>query len=128
MMNRFDPLGPAFLRMGRRDPGEAACALWWSGSGLRARLDCTRLEVEAEVAGGEQMPWLAVAVDGAPVARFPLMAGRHRYALLAGMERGHTHEVALTRDTQPCDSDVAPLLITAVYTDGAPEAPWNGPR
>ena len=112
-----------FLRMGRYDPEEQACALWWSGSGFRTRIDCTRLELEAEVAEGGHMPWLAVAVDGAPVARLPLMAGRHRYALLEGMERGFTHEVAVTRDTQPCDSDAAPLLLRAVYTDGDLTAP-----
>lgn len=116
-----------FLRMGRYDPEEQACALWWSGSGFRTRIDCTRLELEAEVAEGGHMPWLAVAVDGAPVARLPLMAGRHHYALLEGMERGFTHEVAVTRDTQPCDSDAAPLVVTAVHTDGDLTAPTERP-
>ncbi|MBR2796459.1 MAG: hypothetical protein IKE17_01760 [Clostridia bacterium] len=116
-----------FLRMGRLEPSEQVCALWWSGSGFRTRIDCTRLELEAEVAEGEHAPWLAVAVDGAPVARLPLMAGRHRYALLEGMEKGHPHEVTVSRDTQPCDSDTAPLLLRAVYTDGMPFAPMPRP-
>jgi lysophospholipase L1-like esterase len=66
-------------------------------------------------------------VDGAPVARLPLMEGRHRYALLEGMEKGFSHEVSVSRDTQPCDSDAAPLLLTAVYTDGVPVAPAERP-
>ena len=59
-MNRFDPLGPGFLRMGRRDPGETACCLWWSGSGVRTRVDCARFEVEATAGDDEFIPWLAV--------------------------------------------------------------------
>ena len=70
MTTRYDPKDPQrFLRMGRFDPAEQTCALWWSGSGFRTRIDCTRLELEAEVKGGGQAPWLAVLVDGAPVAR-----------------------------------------------------------
>ena len=116
-----------FLRMGRFAPAEQACSLWWSGSGFRTRIDCTRLEVEIEVAESEHMPWLAIAVDGAPVARLPLMPGRQRYPILEGMEKGYTHEVAVSRDTQPCDSDAAPLLLTAVYSDGEPLAPMPRP-
>lgn len=128
MLTCYDPRDEQrFLRMGRFDSAEQACALWWSGSGLRTRIDGTRLELEAEVAEGEHTPWLAVAVDGAPVARLPLMAGRHRYALLEGMERGCAHEVAVTRDTQPCDSDAAPLYLNAVYSDGEPLAPTPRP-
>lgn len=128
MLTCYDPRDERrFLRMGRFASAEQACALWWSGSGLRTRIDGTRLELEAEVAEGEHTPWLAVAVDGAPVARLPLMAGRHRYALLEGMERGCAHEVAVTRDTQPCDSDAAPLYLNAVYSDGEPLAPTPRP-
>ena len=128
MLKSYDPKDKRrFLRMGRFDAGEKACSLWWSGSGFRTRVDCTCLEVEAETADSEQKPWLAVTVDGAPLARFPLMAGRHRYAILEGMERNHPHEVSVTRDTQPCDSDTAPLLLTAVYSDGEPAAPAARP-
>jgi len=128
MLTCYDPRDEQrFLRMGRFDPAEQTCALWWSGSGLRTQIDCSRLELEAEVAEAEHTPWLAVTVDGAPVARLPLMAGRHRYALLEGMERGCAHEVAVTRDTQPCDSDAGPLLLRAVYSDGEPHAPTPRP-
>jgi len=128
MQTCYDPKDEQrFLRMGRFDPAEQTCALWWSGSGLRTQIDCSRLELEAEVAEAEHTPWLAVTVDGAPVARLPLMAGRHRYALLEGMERGFAHEVAVTRDTQPCDSDAGPLLLRAVYSDGEPHAPTPRP-
>lgn len=128
MLKRFDPMGGGFLRLGRRDADETACALWWSGSGIATRIDCTRLEIEAETGNGGQTPWIAVTVDGALVARLPMMAGSHRYALLEGMERGFPHEVAVTRDSQPTDSDAAPLRLVAVLTDGEPVAPAPRPR
>ena len=127
-MKRYDPLGPAFLRMGRRDPDEPACALWWSGSGIRTRVDCTRFEVEATAGDDEFIPWLAVTLDGAPVARFPLRPGTHRYSLLGRLERGTAHELAVLRDTQPTDVDSGPLVLNAVYTDGEPAAPAPRPR
>ena len=128
MMNRFDPRGAAFARLGRVNPDEGCCELWWSGSGVSTSLDCTRLEIEAEVADGEHTPWLAVTVDGAPVARFPLAPGLRRYDLLGRIERGVRHEIAVLRDTQPTDCDPGPLKLMAVYTDGAPEAPAPKPR
>lgn len=121
-MKRFEPKSPAFARLGRFSPDEAQCALWWSGSGVVTRVACTRLEVEARAGDDEFIPWLAVTVDGAPVARFPLRPGTHRYALLGRME-GAAHEVAILRDTQPTDGDSGPLVLTAVYADGEPERP-----
>ena len=128
MMKRYDPRGAEFLRMGRFSKDEKACELWWSGSGIRMLLDCTRLEIEAEVADGEHTPWLAVTVDGAPVARLPLAPGVRRYDLLGRMERGALHEIAILRDTQPTDADAAPLKLLAVYTDGVPVAPAPRPH
>ena len=128
MMKHYDPRGVEFLRMGRFSRDEKNCELWWSGSGIRMLLDCTRLEVEAEVADGEHTPWLALTVDGAPVARLPLTPGVRRYDLLGRMERGARHEIAILRDTQPTDADSAPLKLLAVYTDGVPVAPAPRPR
>ena len=122
-MARHDPRGDRFLRMGRINPSEDGCRLWWSGSGVRTRFDGVRMALEATVAEGEHTPWLCVTVDGAPVARFPLMPGTHRYDLLGRMEAGVTHEVALLRDTQPTDGDEAPLVFEAVWADGALSAP-----
>ena len=35
------------------DPEEEVRELWWSGSGVRTKLECTRLEIEATAAEGE---------------------------------------------------------------------------
>ena len=128
MLNRYDPRGTAFVRMGRFNPDEAACNLWWSGSGVRTKLACTRVEIEATVPDQENLPMVSVTVDGAPVARFALRPGTHRYDLLGRMDGGEVHEVAVLRDSQPTDQDAAPLVLDAVYTDGEPAAPEHRPR
>ena len=65
MMNRYDPLGGGFLRLGRRDAGEQVCRLWWSGSGVRTKVCCDRLEAEFAVPEADtHTPWVAVTVDG----------------------------------------------------------------
>ena len=46
----------AFTRLGRFNPDEAGCALWWSGSGVRTRFDGRRLEAEFTVADDEHTP------------------------------------------------------------------------
>ena len=122
-MKCYDSRGTAFLRMGRSDPRESACELWWSGSGIRTRIACARLEIEAEAPDGDHLPWLAVTVDGEPVARFALAAGRNRYAIFESMDGAVAHEVAILRDTQPTDRDAGPLVLLAVYSDGEPSAP-----
>lgn len=119
-MKRYDVRSAAFTRLGRFNPDEAGCALWWSGSGVRVRLDGRRAEIEATVADDDNTPWLCVTADGEPVARFPLRPGTHRYDLLGAMEAGVAHDIEILRDTQPTDSDTAPLLLEALYTDGAP--------
>ena len=119
-MNGYDPRDARFQRLGRFDASEPTCQLWWSGSGIAMQIGCRALELEAEAVESEHLPWLGVMVDGEPVARFPLRAGRHRYAILEGMDPTVPHEVAILRDTQPHDADAAPLSLLAVYTDGEP--------
>ena len=122
-LKTFDPCGGAFLRVGRHAPQESVCHLWWSGSGVRMNISCTTLEVEAEASTHDHAQWLAVLVDGAPVARIPLTPGIRRYPVLAGMDAGVTHEVAIVRDTQPSYDEDKPVLLHAVLSDGTPAAP-----
>ena len=128
-MNRYDPQGGGFLRLGRRGADVRTCRLWWSGSGVRTQLRCDRLEAEFAVPEADaHVPWVAVTVDGAPVARIPLAPGRRRYDLLGRMGAEAAHEVAILRDSQPTDGDSGPLELLAVYTDGVPEKPERRKR
>ena len=126
-LRSFDPCGGQFLRMGRHDPKENVCHLWWSGSGIRMNIACTTLEVEAESSAHDHASWLGVLVDGAPIARFPLTPGVRRYPVLVGMEGGVTHEVSIVRDTQPSYDEAQPVLLHAVLTDGEPTASETRP-
>ena len=121
-LKSYDPLGPGFVRLGRREAGETACALWWSGSGVRTRLACSAMEVEI-AAGGELTPWICVEADGAPVARLPLCEGVRRYLVLSGMDPAVPHEITLRRDSQPTEADRGPVILRQVFTDGEPVAP-----
>lgn len=53
-MKQYDPR--AFLRLGRREQDEAACRLWWSGSGIRMQAACGCMEIEAEFFAADHAP------------------------------------------------------------------------
>lgn len=127
-LKTFDPCGERFARMGRHDPDETVCHLWWSGSGIRMNIACRTLEVEAESTAHDHAPWLAVLVDGAPVARIPLTMGVRRYPVLVGLDGSVTHEVIIARDTQPSYDESGAVLLRAVLTDGEPAMPAPRPR
>ena len=108
----------SLLRLGRHENEEAACRLGWSGSGVRFKVSCTFLTVEAESFGDSYGPYLGVLADGAPIARWPLMPGRHVYPVLMGMEKGVSHEITILRDSQPGGDEPLPVTLTALETDG----------
>ena len=119
---------PRFLPLGRHDPEEERSSLWWSGSGVRVKLACTKLEADITSTARDHAAWIGVLMDGAPVARMPLMPGTHRYALLAGLDQGFSHEVSIIRDSQPSYDEEGPVYLDAIYTDGEPERPRERDR
>ena len=126
-LERFALPDPRFLPLGRHDPRETAACLWWSGAGIRVKIDCTCMEAEITSTASGHAAWAGVLVDGAPVARFPLLKGTHRYPILLGMEKGFSHEVSIIRDTQASYDEEGPIVLHAVYTDGEPELPRERP-
>ena len=119
---------PRFRVSGRRDPKEEKTNLWWSGSGIRFSWSGTTLEADISWNGSTHNPWIGVTVDGAPVCRFPLMPGTHRYPLLAGMDGNSAHVISVVRDSQPVEgSDAGPIVIEAVHADGEVRLPEARP-
>ncbi len=117
-----------FYVLGRHDPQEEKVSLWWSGSGVRTVLGCTMLQADITWEGSVHSPWIGVTADGAPLCRFPLIPGTHRYTLLAGMDGDSVHEISVVRDTQPVEgSDAGPVVIEAIRTDGDPALPPERP-
>ena len=125
-MSRIDPR--MLPRLGRHEKDEAACRLWWSGSGVRFTAACSYIIVEAESFADEYAPWLGVLADGAPVARWPVMPGRHVYPVLAGMDRSVSHEITILRDSQPGGDEPFPVTLTALETDGEIRPAAEKPR
>ncbi|MBR4359516.1 MAG: hypothetical protein IKP32_02750 [Clostridia bacterium] len=123
MLRRYSLPDPRFLPLGRHDPREKESCLWWSGSGVRVHIACRQMEIEATVNARDHAAWMGVMVDGAPVARFPLINGTHRYPVLAGMESTVSHDITILRDSQLTYDEDGPVVLNAVYTDGEPAAP-----
>ena len=126
-MQRIFLPDPRFLPLGRHDPKEERASLWWSGSGVRVKLACTALEAEITASARDHAPWMGVLMDGAIVARFPLLPGARRYPLLAGLDGSVSHEISIIRDTQPSYDEDGPVYLDAVLTDGEPERPAERP-
>ncbi len=101
-----------FMLIGRRDEAGDPLRLFWVGSGVVMNAKLALLSVQVEADWSEQVPWMALAVDDAVVARFPLSRGIHEYTLLAGMDPEAAHRIRLTRDTQPMENDER--LITRI--------------
>ena len=120
-MQRFDLPDARFFPIGRRDPNETRQHLWWSGSGVRVKLACTRVDVEVTCTSADHAQWLGVLMDGAPVARFPILEGTHTYTALAGLDSHFPHEITVIRDTQPSYDEAGPVILNAVITDGEPQ-------
>ncbi len=126
-MQRIVLPDPRFLPLGRHDPKEEHAGLWWSGSGVRVLLACKTLEADITSSARDHAPWIGVLLDGAPVARFPLLPGTYRYPLLAGMDGDVPHQISILRDTQPSYDEDGPVYLNAVYTDGKPASPPERP-
>ena len=122
-MQRYSLPDARFVTIGRHDANESEQHLWWSGSGVRVKLACKRLDVEAVSTATDHAQWLGVLVDGAPVTRLPMAQGAHTYPLLVGLDDHCPHEITILRDTQPSFDETDAVVLKAVITDGTPEAP-----
>ena len=122
-MKRYTLPDARFVTIGRHDTDEKEQNLWWSGSGVRVKLACKRLDVEATSTATDHAQWLGVLVDGAPITRLPMAQGTHTYPLLAGLDDQFTHEITVLRDTQPSFDEKGAVVLNAVITDGTPETP-----
>ena len=98
------------LLTGRRDERRDPLRLFWVGSGAVMTVKAEGLSAVIEAAWSGQAPWMSLALDGAPVSRFPLRRGTHTYALLTAMDAAAAHRVSLTRDTQPMENDEAMVV------------------
>ena len=110
---------PYITLTGRRDEVNDPLRLFWVGSGLSLTARLRSLSATIEADWSAHAPWMAVTLDGAPVARFPLQRGLRRYALLTDMDPAVAHRIRVVRDTQPMEGDERMLVrLRAVEMKG----------
>ena len=85
-MQRFQLPDQRFFPIGRHDPSETEQNLWWSGSGVRVKLACKRLDVEATSTAADHAQCLGMLVVVVPFTLLPMTQGTHTYSLLAGLD------------------------------------------
>ena len=92
--------------LGRLDETQSPICLDWTGSGFEVNFQGTQLWAELEATCDSPDMWVAVAVDGCPVARFMVEPGRRWYPLgrwsspIPGMEQPLSRVVTLMKETQ----------------------------
>ena len=105
---------PYFRPLGRYSPDFArplgALPLLWAGSGLELCFTGSELRLVFEADFADLEPWLAVELNGAPVARMPLNRGTQEICLLRGMTPGTPKRVRVFKETQPMAEDHAHRL------------------
>ena len=92
--------------LGRLDETQDPICLDWTASGFEVNFQGTRLWAELEATCDSPDMWVAVAVDGCPVARFMVEPGRRWYPLgrwaapIEGMGEVTSRVVTLMKETQ----------------------------
>lgn len=100
---------------GRRSP----LTLFWTGSGVECKVSGSELWVEVEVDYAHFEPWISVLVNGVPVSRQMLAAGRYWVCLFRGMNAARVKQIRLVKEGQAMSADPAcSLHIHAVKSDG----------
>ncbi|WEK54101.1 MAG: SGNH/GDSL hydrolase family protein [Candidatus Cohnella colombiensis] len=104
---------------GRTTGARSPLALFWTGSGIECNAKGSELWVEVEVDYDSYEPWISIVINGVPVSRQMLTAGRYWVCVFRGMNENVTKNVRIVRDVQAMSGDPdCYLLIHAVKFDG----------
>lgn len=93
--------------------------LFWTGSGLELNLKGTELWVEFEADYDWYEPWISIMINGVPVSRQMVTAGRCWIPVFRGMDADKVKNVRIVTEVQAMSGDPGCLLqIHAVKSDG----------
>jgi len=108
------------LKVHGRTTGDLSpLALFWTGSAIELNAQGSELWIEVEVGYDIYEPWISIVVNGAPVARQMLTAGRYWVPVFRGMNGNTAKNVRVVKDVQAMSADPGcSLLIHAVKFDG----------
>jgi lysophospholipase L1-like esterase len=104
---------------GRTTTCLAPLTLFWTGSGVEVNAKGSELWMEVEIDYAHYEPWISIWMNGAPVSRQMLLAGRYWVCVFRGMNVDAVKNVRIVRDVQAMSGDPRCLLnIHNVKFDG----------
>jgi hypothetical protein len=110
----------AHLKVHGRTTGRLApLTLFWTASGIELNATGSELWMDVEADYRTYEPWISVLINGAPVARQMVTAGRRRICVFRGMNPDAVKNVRIVKDTQAMSADPGCVLhIHGVESDG----------
>ncbi|MCL6663040.1 SGNH/GDSL hydrolase family protein [Paenibacillus amylolyticus] len=109
------------LKVHGRTTGELApLTLFWTGSAVELNVQGSELWVELESQYDMYESWISILINGVPVSRQMLVAGRYWVCVFRGMNADVVKNVRIVKDVQAMSGDPGcSLQIHAVKSDGA---------
>lgn len=110
-----------YLKVHGRTIGELApLTLFWTGSAVELNVRGSELWVEVESQYDMYEAWISILINGVPVSRQMLTAGRYWVCVFRGMNADVVKNVRIVKDVQAMSGDPGcSLQIHAVKSDGA---------
>lgn len=104
---------------GRTAKNRQPLTLFWTGSGLEFNAKGSELWIEAEADYELYDSWISILINGEPVSRLMITAGRHWICLFRGMNREVVKNVRIVKEVQAMNGDPGcKLQFHAVRFDG----------
>lgn len=105
---------------GRTTEQRAPLTLFWTGSAIELEATGSELWVEVESDYDIHEPWISILINGVPVSRQMVTAGRYWICIFRGMSEGTVKNVRIVKDVQAMSADPGCLLqFHALKSDGA---------
>ncbi|MCG7386722.1 SGNH/GDSL hydrolase family protein [Paenibacillus sp. ACRRY] len=105
---------------GRTTEQRTPLTLFWTGSAIELRVTGSELWVEVESDYDIYEPWISILINGVPVSRQMVTAGRYWICVFRGMSEGTVKNVRIVKDVQAMSADPGCLLqFYALKSDGA---------
>ncbi|PYY29117.1 SGNH/GDSL hydrolase family protein [Paenibacillus illinoisensis] len=105
---------------GRTTEQRAPLTLFWTGSAIEIQVTGSELWVELESDYDIHEPWISILINGVPVSRQMVTAGRYWICIFRGMSEGTVKSVRIVKDVQAMSADPGCLLqFYALKSDGA---------
>ncbi|EBD8094829.1 GDSL family lipase, partial [Salmonella enterica] len=104
---------------GRTTGNRAPLTLFWTGSAVELNVQGAELWVEIESNYDMYEPWISILINGVPVSRQMLTAGRYWICVFRGMNENVVKNVRIVKDVQAMNGDPGcSLQIHALRSDG----------